>query len=90
MERDFALVVKSDVPVEKICQTALKVGKPLAKSARVFDIYQGSQIAEGMTSVAVRVIFYEEGRSLQESETETVSARIIESWKKEFGAELRS
>ncbi len=90
MERDFALVVGQDVTAEKICQVALKTGKPLAKSARVFDIYRGSQVLEGMTSVAVRVIFYEEGRSLQESETETISARIIESWKKELGAELRS
>lgn len=90
MERDFALVVKDEVTAEKLCQVALKVGKPLAKSARVFDIYKGSQVAEGMTSVAVRVIFYDEGRSLQESEAEAVSARIVESWKKEFGADLRN
>ena len=90
MERDFALVVNQEVTAERICQVALKTGKPLAKSARVFDIYRGAQVAEGMTSVAVRVIFYEEGRSLQESETEAISARIIESWKKELGAELRS
>jgi phenylalanyl-tRNA synthetase beta chain len=89
MERDFALVVKQDVTVEKICQLALKAGKPLAKGAKVFDIYRGSQVAEGMTSVAVRVIFYEEGRSLQESEAEAASTRILEAWKKELGAELR-
>jgi phenylalanyl-tRNA synthetase beta chain len=62
----------------------------LAKVVKVFDIYRGGSIAEGMTSVAVRVIFYDEGRSLQESETEAVSARIVEAWKKELGAELRS
>ena len=89
IERDFALIVKSDVNAEKICQVALKSGKPLIKEAKIFDIYRGSQIAEGMTSVAVRVIFYSEGRSLQESEAEAISARIVESWKKELGAELR-
>ncbi len=90
MERDFALVVKKGVSTEKLCQLAVQVGKPLARTAQVFDIYQGSQVAEGMTSVAVRVIFYHETRSLQESEAESVSARILEAWKKEFGAELRS
>jgi phenylalanyl-tRNA synthetase beta chain len=89
MERDFALVVKGDVTAETLCQSALKAGKPLAKSARVFDIYKGTQVAEGMTSVAVRVIFYDESRSPLESEAEAVSARIVESWKKEFGADLR-
>jgi phenylalanyl-tRNA synthetase beta chain len=89
IERDFALVVKNDVSVEKICQLALKAGKPLVQSAKVFDIYRGSQVAEGMTSVAVRVIFYDMGRSLQESEAEAASVRILEAWKKELSAELR-
>jgi phenylalanyl-tRNA synthetase beta chain len=90
MERDFAIVVKNEVTADKITQIATKIGKPLAKVVKVFDIYRGGSIAEGMTSVAVRVIFYDEGRSLQESETEAVSARIVEAWKKELGAELRS
>lgn len=89
MERDFALVVKADVSADKITQIALKAGKPLAKVAKIFDIYRGSQVAQGMTSVAVRVIFYEEGRSLQESEAEAASAQILSAWKKELGAELR-
>ena len=89
MERDFALVVKSDVTVDKICQAALKAGKPLIKEAKVFDIYRGSQVAEGMTSIAVRVIFYDETRSIQEAEAEAFSSKILDAWKKEFGAELR-
>ena len=89
IERDFALVVKNTVTSDKITQLALKVGKPLAKIAKVFDIYRGSQVAEGMTSVAVRVIFYEETRSLQETEAENASNQILEAWKKELGAELR-
>jgi phenylalanyl-tRNA synthetase beta chain len=90
MERDFALVVKADVTADKITQVALKVGRPLAKVAKVFDIYRGSQVAEGMTSVAVRVIFYEEGRSLQESETDAASKQILQAWEKELGAQLRT
>lgn len=89
IERDFALLVKRDVTADKITQVALKAGKPLAKVAKVFDVYQGSQVAEGMTSTAVRVIFYDESRSLQESEAEAASAQILSAWKKELGAELR-
>jgi phenylalanyl-tRNA synthetase beta chain len=89
MERDFALLVKSDVSADKLVQSALKAGKPFAKSAKIFDIYRGSQVPEGMTSLALKVIFSEDTRVLQESETEGASAKIIEAWKKEFGAELR-
>ncbi len=89
MERDFALVVKADVSADKITQLAIKAGKPLAKTAKVFDIYRGSQVAEGMTSVAVRVTFLNEARSLQESEADQASQAILDAWKKELGAELR-
>ena len=79
-------MVKSDVTSDKITQLAIKAGKPLAKVAKVFDIYRGSQVAEGMTSVAVRVIFYEESRSLQESEAENASAQILESMEEGTGS----
>jgi phenylalanyl-tRNA synthetase beta subunit len=42
-----------------------------------------------MTSVAVRVIFLEEARSLEEVEVEKASQQILEAWKKELGIELR-
>jgi phenylalanyl-tRNA synthetase beta subunit len=43
-----------------------------------------------MTSIAVRVIFLDESRSLQEAEAEAASSKILDAWKKELGAELRS
>ncbi len=89
MERDFALVVKKETPVEKITQLALKSGRPLAKDAKIFDIYEGQQVAEGMTSIAVRVIFSDEGRSLRDEEADQVAQKILAQWKKELGAELR-
>jgi phenylalanyl-tRNA synthetase beta chain len=89
MERDFALLVKSEVAADKVVQSAIKAGKPFVKTVKVFDIYQGAQIPEGMTSLALKVIFSDETRVLQESETEAASAKIIEAWKKEFSAELR-
>ena len=89
IERDFALLVKQGVTADQLMQIAMKVGKPLAKVAKVFDTYKGHQVAEGMTSIAVRVIFSEEGRSLKEEEAEDASRRIVERWKAELGAELR-
>jgi phenylalanyl-tRNA synthetase beta chain len=89
MERDFALLVHADVTAEKLCQIAMKAGKPMARSATVFDVYRGSQVAAGMTSVAVRVIFYDEARSLQEAETEAACSKILEAWKKELNVQLR-
>ncbi len=90
MERDFALLVAGGVSADKITQVAMKAARPLAKVAKVFDIYRGSQVPEGMTSVAVRVIFLDETRSLQEVEVEKASAQILEAWKRELGIALRT
>ncbi|HLD99892.1 MAG TPA: phenylalanine--tRNA ligase subunit beta [Bdellovibrionota bacterium] len=90
IERDFALLVGEGTTADKITQVALKAGRPLAKVAKIFDVYRGSQVVGGMTSVAVRVIFYDESRSLQESEAEAASTQILEAWKKELGVQLRS
>jgi phenylalanyl-tRNA synthetase beta chain len=89
MERDFALVVDDAVAAERVLAVAQKAGKPLLKTARVFDIYRGAPIAAGKTSIAVRVQFADETRSLQEAEVEAVCAKILAEWKKELSAELR-
>jgi phenylalanyl-tRNA synthetase beta chain len=90
MERDYAILAPSALAADQIIQSALKAAKPLAKSARVFDVYRGAQVPEGMTSLAVRVIFLDETRSLEENDAEQASQKILQAWKKEFGVELRS
>jgi len=90
IERDFALTVKDGVSAQDLTRVAVSAGKPIAKLAKVFDIYRGSQVGKGMTSLAVRVIFSVEGRSLKESEADDASARILEKWKKQLDVELRS
>jgi phenylalanyl-tRNA synthetase beta chain len=90
IERDFALVVNEGVEADRITQVALQAGKPLAKVVKVFDIYRGSPIPEGMTSIAVRVIFLDDSRSLQETEADELSGKIVARWKSDLGANLRS
>ncbi|MEK7690810.1 MAG: phenylalanine--tRNA ligase subunit beta, partial [Bdellovibrionota bacterium] len=91
VERDFALVVRDQVQAGALVQAALKAGKPFAKSAKVFDVYRGHPVPEGMTSVAIRVIFSDDTRSLVEAEVEGASAQILKAWEREFpGAQLRS
>ncbi|MCM0606794.1 MAG: phenylalanine--tRNA ligase subunit beta [Xanthomonadaceae bacterium] len=90
MERDFALVVNADLESDRLTGIALKAGKPLAKVAKIFDVYKGKPIAEGKMSIAVRVIFADPTRSLAEAEVEKASQMIRDGWKKELGIELRS
>ena len=89
IERDFAFVVDASVTADRIVAAALKAGKPLAKFARVFDVYRGDPVPAGKASVAIRVILQDQERSLQDAEVEPVSKAIIAALQKECGAELR-
>lgn len=89
MERDFALVVDLATASDRLVQVGLRAGKPIAKAAKVFDIYRGSSLPEGKVSVAIRVSFGEAARSLEEAEVERASKAMIEAWARETGAALR-
>jgi phenylalanyl-tRNA synthetase beta chain len=89
MERDFALLVDQTVTADQIVQSALKIGKPIAKVVKIFDTYKGAQLPEGKISIGVRVIFGEETKSLEEKQVETVSQAMVKKWAEEFGAALR-
>ncbi len=89
MERDFALVVDSATASDRLVQVGLRAGKPIAKGAKVFDIYKGSPLPEGKVSVAIRVSFSDATRSLEEAEVERASKMMVEAWAKETGAALR-
>jgi len=90
IERDYALLIRKGVSSEQISRSAMKVSKDLIQSVKIFDVYEGAQVPEGMTSVAVRVIFSNNSRSLEESEADAASGKILEAWKRELNAELRS
>ncbi len=90
MERDFSLLVGHHISADQITQVLFKAGKPLVQQVRFFDRYTGPGLAEGQSSVSVRVIFGQNQRSLEESEVETASVKIIDGLKKDLGLTLRA
>jgi phenylalanyl-tRNA synthetase beta chain len=89
MERDFALVVDEKTPSDRLVQVGIRAGKPIAKAAKVFDIYRGSSLPAGKVSVAIRVQFGDAARSLEEAEVERASGAMVDAWTRETGATLR-
>lgn len=89
MERDFAILVAEGTTSDQITGCLLKAGKPLVRSARVFDVYRGAQVPAGKISIAARVILQDDSRSLTEAEAEAASAKMIAALKAELSAELR-
>ena len=88
VERDLALVCDADTPVGTL-ENAIREGAgKLCESIKLFDVYQGNQIAEGKKSVAYRVTL----RSAESTLTDEVIDRAVNKMIKRLenvGATLR-
>lgn len=87
--RDLALLCDDALPVmtmEKAIKTA--AGKILEK-IELFDVYKGSQIAEGKKSVAFNISMRASDRTLTDEEVNGAMSKILKALE-ELGAQIRS
>jgi phenylalanyl-tRNA synthetase beta chain len=80
VRQDLAVVVPADVAAVRVRNAVLAGGGELLRSAEVFDLYEGEQIGEGRKSVALRLEFRADDRTLTDEEVaarrERIAARI--------------
>jgi len=67
-----------------------KIDKELIKDVRIFDVYQGDNIAPGKKSIAFNVTLEPKDKTLSDSDIENVSKKIISTVQEITGATLRS
>jgi phenylalanyl-tRNA synthetase beta chain len=65
---DIALALPDEVPAERVRQMVLEAGGELLRSARVFDLYRGEQVGAGRKSLALRLEFRADDRTLTDAE----------------------
>ncbi|MDR2132399.1 MAG: phenylalanine--tRNA ligase subunit beta [Clostridiales Family XIII bacterium] len=88
-ERDIALLVKEDVTVKRIEDAIRAAGGKLLESVRLFDVYKGPQVAEGMKSAAFNLIYRSQERTLTDEEVAAARDKLLTALEKEIGAVLR-
>lgn len=89
LTRDFAFVVEDGKAVGDLTRAVAGADKALIADVRVFDVYRGAGVPEGMKSVALEVVIQPVEATLTEAEIEALSARIVAAAGK-AGATLRS
>ena len=88
VERDFAFLCDSDIPVGTLEKAIVSGGSRLLEKVELFDVYMGSQIPEGKKSVAFSVWFRSAEGTLTDAQINEVSERIMKKLEA-AGAELR-
>ncbi|MBS1846520.1 MAG: phenylalanine--tRNA ligase subunit beta [Actinobacteria bacterium] len=87
--RDLAVVVDSDTSAATVRAAVLAGGGELLRAAKVFDLYEGPQLAEGKKSLALALEFRAADRTLTDEEVDAARASI-EAELTKIGGELRA
>ena len=88
LTRDFAFVVEDGKATGDLVRAVAGADKALIAEVRVFDVYRGPGVAEGMKSVALEVVIQPREATLTEAEIEALSAKVVAAAGK-AGATLR-
>lgn len=90
VERDLAVVAGEAVPAARVAETIRAAAGPLLRRLQLFDVYRGAPLAEGERSLAYRLTFWAEGRTLTEPEIEAILAAVTAALEREVGGRLRT
>lgn len=90
VERDFAFLIDTEIKAEAILNLASQNAGKYYKDSYIFDVYQGKGIEEGKKSLAFKVIFGAEDKTLTDEEIKVSSDKIIDALSKKYKATLRN
>ena len=90
IERDFAVVVDQAIPSQQIIACVKELGENLIKGIEIFDEYRGDSISHGKKSLAYKIFYRADDRTLTDSEVNTMHQQVLDHIGKLFQAQRRS
>jgi phenylalanyl-tRNA synthetase beta chain len=90
VERDLAVIVSGDVPAASVETSIRHHAGPLLKAVALFDIYRGRPLEAAEKSLAYRLEFQADDRTLVESEVDAALAAITDGLAADVGGRLRA
>jgi phenylalanyl-tRNA synthetase beta chain len=87
---DLAVVVDENVPEIHVRNLIAQAGAPLVRSVALFDVYRGEQVGAGRKSLAYRLVYQADDRTLNDKEVAKLRDKIVHRLEREAGAMLRS
>jgi len=87
--RDIALVVPDGVTSTQVLEAVREQGGPDLKEVWLFDLYRGKGLTPGTRSLAYRLQFQNEERTLTDQEVAERVSRIVASLRERYSIVLR-
>ncbi|HRK73310.1 MAG TPA: phenylalanine--tRNA ligase subunit beta, partial [Rhodothermales bacterium] len=90
VERDLAVTVSKNEAAGALLETIRRTGGKLLQEVRVFDLYEGDNIAPDTKSIAFSLRLGASDRTLVDKEVETLVARVVKQLADRHRAVLRA
>jgi phenylalanyl-tRNA synthetase beta chain len=90
VQRDLAVVVGEDRSAAGVAASIRSHAGPLLRSLELFDIYRGRPLGEAEKSLAWRLTFVSDDRTLTEPEVDAATAAVAAGLADDVGGRLRS
>jgi phenylalanyl-tRNA synthetase beta chain len=89
VQRDLALVVDRSVTYAAIEFAVGTVKLPKLKNIRLFDVFESDKLGVNKKSMALSFTFVDEEKTMTDTETDSMVAKLMGAFEKELGAEIR-
>lgn len=90
MVRDLAIVSDEKIMWGDIKKCIESLSIDYLDNIEFFDVYRGKQVEEGKKSIAFRLIFRADDRTLKSEEVDALQEKILENLKNTLGIKLRT
>jgi phenylalanyl-tRNA synthetase beta chain len=87
---DIAVIVDESTPSARVIEVVRVAGGALLRDVRLFDLYRGEQIGAGRKSLACRLTYQADDRTLTDDDAAKIRMRVVKALKQELGATLRA
>ncbi len=87
--RDLAVMVGEAVAAGDLLKTLWKANEGWIKEIRLFDLYQGNPVPAGKKSLAFRLVYQKEDRTLTDREVNEFHQKLVELLAREYQGALR-
>jgi phenylalanyl-tRNA synthetase beta chain len=89
IELDLSIIVPRKVFWQEILEAILGLRADVVKGIKFFDVYEGKGIEDGKKSLAFRIIYSSEEKTLTLEEVKKKEEEILKKLEEKFGAKLR-
>ncbi|MCX6740089.1 MAG: phenylalanine--tRNA ligase subunit beta [Candidatus Parcubacteria bacterium] len=89
IDLDISMIIAKKILWEEIYQAVKDVDKDLIRKITFFDVYEGQGIPEAKKSIAFRIEYRSDDKTLTMDEVQIIHQKVLQHLEAKFGAQIR-